>query len=79
VKTTTVRIEDEMLFRIDTMAESLNRSRSWVINQAVESFLNHEEWLVQEIKDGLAEVKHCDVAPEEAVVVQFKKWGVNAG
>ena len=79
MKTTTVRIEDAMLFRIDTMAESLNRSRSWVINQAVESFLHHEEWLVQEIKNGLAEVKHDDVAPEVAVAAQFKKWGVNAG
>lgn len=72
-------MDDEMLYRIDTMAESLNRSRSWVINQAVDSFLSHEEWLVQEIKDGLAEVEQGDFASEEAVKVQFEKWGVHAG
>lgn len=79
MKTTTIRMDDEMLYRIDTMAESLNRSRSWVINQAVDSFLSHEEWLVQEIKDGLAEVEQGDFASEEAVKVQFEKWGVHAG
>ena len=79
MKTTTIRMDDEMLHRVDTMAKSLNRSRSWVINQATDSFLGHEEWLVQEIKDGLAETQQGDSAPEEAVAAQFKRWGVNAG
>jgi len=79
MKTTTIRMDDEMLHRIDAMAKSLNRSRSWVINQAADSFLSHEEWLVQEIKDGLTEIKQGNFSSEEEVSAQFKKWGVNAG
>jgi predicted transcriptional regulator len=43
MKATTVRINDDMLWRIDGLAAALHRSRSWVINQALDRFLDHEE------------------------------------
>jgi len=79
MKTTTIRMDDEMVSRIDAMAEHLNRSRSWLINQAVDNFLSHEEWLVKEIEDGLAEAKRGEFATDREIAAQFKKWGVNAG
>jgi predicted transcriptional regulator len=36
MKATTVRIDDDILWRIDGLANTLSRSRSWVINQAIE-------------------------------------------
>lgn len=56
MKATTVRINDDMLGRIDCLANTLSRSRSWVINQAIEQFIGYEEWFVQEVKDGLKEI-----------------------
>lgn len=77
MKATTVRIEDDMLGRIDGLAVSLSRSRSWVIKQAIERFLEYEEWFVQEVKEGLREVRRGDVATEDEVAARFAKWGVN--
>jgi len=77
MKATTVRIEDDMLGRIDGLAVSLSRSRSWVIKQAIERFLEYEEWFVQEVKEGLREVRRGDVATEDEVAARFAKWGVD--
>jgi len=43
MKTTTVRINDNTLGRIDGLATTLSRSRSWIINQAIERFIDYEE------------------------------------
>ncbi len=78
MKTTTVRLDDKILDRVDGLAKVLSRSRSWVINQAIERFLEYEEWFVREVEDGLAEVEKGEVASHEEVVATFRKWGVNA-
>ena len=78
MKATTVRMEDSLLQRVDGIAKSLNRPRSWIINQALERFVNYEEWYVQEVNDGLAEVDRNEVATDKAVMGTFKKWGVDA-
>jgi len=75
MKATTVRFEDEVLGRIDGLAHTLSRSRSWVIQQAINRFLDYEEWFVQEVKDGLAEVERGDVATDDEVAGRFRKWG----
>ena len=78
MKATTVRIDDDMLGRIDCLANTLSRSRSWVINQAIERFLDYEEWFVQEVKDGLKEAERGEIATDDEVTARFRKWGVDA-
>ncbi|MFV9691877.1 MAG: CopG family ribbon-helix-helix protein [Desulfobacteria bacterium] len=78
MKATTVRIDDDMLWRIDGLANTLSRSRSWVINQAIERFLAYEEWYVQEVKDGLKEVERGEIATDDEVAARFSKWVVDA-
>jgi len=71
-------MEDNLLLRVNGIAESLNRSRSWIINQAIERFVAYEEWYVQEVKSGLAELDKGEVATDREVVDRFKAWGVDA-
>lgn len=78
MKTTTIRMEDKTLDRIDTMAQSLSRSRTWVINQAIERFLSYEEWFIREVNTALDEVRDGDLASPEEIRAGFQKWGVNA-
>ena len=78
MKTTTVRLDDKMLDRVDGLAKVLSRSRSWVINSAIDRFLEYEEWFVLEVKDGLSEVEKGEVANHEEVIARFRKWGANA-
>ncbi|MCF6187624.1 MAG: ribbon-helix-helix protein, CopG family [Desulfobulbaceae bacterium] len=78
MKATTIRMDDTVLDRVDSMAKSVNRSRTWVINQAVERFLSYEEWFVQEVQSGIDEVANGEIASREKVEERFAKWDVNA-
>ena len=78
MKATTIRMEDAMLNRVDSMAKSINRSRTWIINQAVEHFLSYEEWFVQEVKAGINEAATDGIATPEKVKECFGRWGVDA-
>jgi predicted transcriptional regulator len=78
MKATTIRIHDDMLGRIDGLAKELSRSRSWVITQAIDRFLEYEEWFVQEVKEGLAEAARGELATQDEVVARFRKWGADA-
>lgn len=78
MKATTVRIDDDIVERIDALANALSRSRSWVIKQAIGRFLDYEEWFVQEIKDGLKDVERGEIATDDEVAARFRKWGVDA-
>ncbi len=78
MKATTIRMEDVVLDRVDSMAKSINRSRTWVINQAVERFLSYEEWFIREVRAGVNEVTSGEIASHEEVAKRFARWGVNA-
>ena len=78
MKATTVRLDEAILGRVDHLAGELSRSRSWVIKQAIERFLEYEEWFVKEVKDGLKEVERGETATDDEVARRFQKWGVDA-
>ena len=70
-KTTTVRMEGRILKRVDGLANAMSRSRAWVINQAVERFLDYEEWFVAEVKQALKEAERGRVVEHGTV---SKRW-----
>ncbi len=78
MKTETVRVNEDVLCRVDGLAKVLTRSRSWVINQAIDRYLEYEEWFIKEVKDGLAEVERGEIATDEEVAACFRKWGADA-
>lgn len=43
--------------RLEKLAESMHSTKSALANEALESFLDNQEWVVGEIKKGLADVK----------------------
>lgn len=79
MKATTVRMDEDILGRIDGLATELKRSRSWVIKEAIERFLDYEEWYVQEVRKGIDEVSRGEIATPEEVKGRFRKYGVNVG
>lgn len=70
-KTTTVRLDSRTLKRVDGLARASNRSRTWVISQAVERYLDYEEWFVRAVQEGLKEARAGDLIDHETVV---RKW-----
>jgi predicted transcriptional regulator len=70
-KTTTIRMDAHTLKRIDGIARAMSRSRAWVLNQAIERYLDYEEWFVSAVNEGLKEGEKGDLAEHAAVT---KRW-----
>lgn len=75
-KNASIRMDTEKLARVDSIAKAVNRSRAWVINQAVDRYLEYEEWFVQQVQQGLNEADQGQFATDKEVNKRFAKWGV---
>jgi predicted transcriptional regulator len=70
----TWRVKPALKRKLDKVAAALDRPRSWVLTQALESYLEQQSWQVAEIRQGLAEADAGEFASDEEVKAVFEKW-----
>ena len=70
----TVRVKDETASKLDQLAEKLDRSRSYMAAEAIEAFVEQQEWQLAEIEAGLAEADRGEFASEEDVAKVVAKY-----
>lgn len=63
----TVRVAAETKEALDTIAEALDRDRSYVINDALASYIETQSWQIEHIRQGLREAKAGQFIPEREV------------
>ncbi len=63
---------------LDAIAADLKQDRSYVINEAIDLFLDLYQWQITEIQQSLAEAEAGDFATPEEVRAVFAKL-TNAG
>lgn len=76
--TMTVPLDDEMRRRLDTLAKMTDRSRAYLALQAIQEFLDANEWQVQAIQEAVAEADKAsreDFFAPERVVGWLESWG----
>ena len=69
-QTVSVRLDDDTLKKLDMMAKAADRSRAWLMSQAVRQYVDHEAWQLDAIKKSLEKLEsgkagfadHTDVA-----------------
>lgn len=75
---TSVRLKDELQVQLEQAAERLDRPKSWIINEAVASWLEQEESrarMYRETLEGLADVEAGRVVDGEEVLAWIQSWG----
>ena len=78
MSTITIRSNDNVLAQIDALAERLDRSRNYLINEALEAYLERHAWQIAEIEAGLAELdggdslSHEELKAEMSTVIKAK-------
>jgi predicted transcriptional regulator len=75
-RTTSIRLHEETLGRLDRLAQALDRSRSWVIDDAINRYIDHEEWFLEAVDQGIAAADRGEVIPHEKLV---EKWEIKRG
>ncbi len=76
--TMTIRLEDDVKDRLDRLAESTQRSKSFLAAEAIREFVDHNEWQIAEIRTALTEADAGDFASDRQVAALAKKWKPNA-
>lgn len=56
-KTTTVRLEDELVDKLDRLAAAMDRPRAWVIERALSRYVEEEAWQVAAVQEALDEYR----------------------
>lgn len=73
--TVSFRLQPGMKQRIESLASATKRSKTFIIEEAITSYLKLNEWQVQSILNGLKEVEAGDTTPHETVLA---KWEAKA-
>jgi predicted transcriptional regulator len=53
----TVRMDPEKQKQIDAIAKQADRSRNYIVNKAIDDFLDTHLWQVQQIEKGLGKAR----------------------
>jgi predicted transcriptional regulator len=61
----TIRLDDEMLAKLDALAADTDRSRSWIAARAIEDYVALNAWQIAHIKEGIAQADRGEFATEE--------------
>jgi predicted transcriptional regulator len=64
LKTISFRMRSEAVETLDALAESLDRDRSYLLNEAVEHYLDLNEYHIKLIEKGLRAAERGDFVPD---------------
>jgi len=70
----TVRVSDETADKLNQIAEKLDRSRAYMAAEAIEVFVEQQEWQLAEIEAGLAEANRGEFASDDDVAKVVGKY-----
>lgn len=73
-ETVTFRIEAEKREALDAIAELMDRDRSYVITEAIDAYLEVNQWQIEHIKEGLRQADAGEFASDDEVAAAFAKW-----
>jgi RHH-type transcriptional regulator, rel operon repressor / antitoxin RelB len=72
--TVTLRLDDEVKNKLEKLAESTHRSRSFLAAEAIKAYVESNDWQVAEIHQAIKEAEAGDFASQEEVNVVLNKW-----
>jgi len=75
--TLTIRLDEETKERLDRLAESVARSKSYLVTRALQDYLELNEWQVKAIKKAVnkADSPGAKFASHEDVSAWLETWG----
>jgi predicted transcriptional regulator len=68
----TVRTDSETVHRLDVLASRLDRSRNYLVNQAIKEYLELHGWQVEKIQEGIAAADRGHTIPHEEVMAEME-------
>lgn len=70
----TLRLDQNLRNRLDKLAKSTKRSRSFLAAEAIRDYVALNDWQIEEIQKGIAEANRGEFASPGQVARLRKKW-----
>jgi len=67
----TFRLDPDKRAALDAIAAGMDRNLTYVLNQAINAYLEMHQWQLKEIQQGIAEADAVDFASEDEVNAVF--------
>jgi len=68
-----VNLPPELQAKLDRIAAKQGRKAESLVNEAVERLVGYDEWFIQQVEKGLAQVERGEVLEHEEVVARAEK------
>jgi len=72
------RLDPEVAQKLDLLAKATARSKSFLVAEAVQAYLENQTWQIEAIQEGITEADRGHFRTDEDVKRTFERWGVNA-
>ena len=72
-----VRVSKDTANRLASLAESTERSKSYLAAQAIEEYLELHEWQIKAVEEGIESADRGEVIEHSKVVDWVKSWGTD--
>lgn len=77
MSTVTARIPEETAAKLNELAKATNRSKSFIVANALDQFLEEQAWQVARINQSIAQADAGNFASDAEVKDAFAQWGLN--
>jgi len=75
--TVSAKLEPSIAEKLDLLAKATARSRSFLVAEAIETYVKDQAWQIKAIQEGIEEADNGKFANDKEVTKTFKNWGVN--
>jgi len=72
LETMTIRVEHDVKERLEKLAKSTARSRSFLAAEAIRQYLDVQAWQVEQIIEGIAEAEAGELVDHEDVLAEWE-------
>ena len=69
------RVNPEKAKLLEELSTATQRPRSWLLEQALDNYLETQSWQIAHIKEGVADADAGDVIPHDDVREWLTTWG----
>jgi predicted transcriptional regulator len=73
-QTISFRLPVAQVSALDELADSLDRDRTYILGEAVQAYLDAQQWQLEQIREGLAEADAGHVIEHRKVKAMAAKW-----
>jgi predicted transcriptional regulator len=73
-ETISFRLDPKKREALDAVARAHDRDRTYVLNEAIDAYLDVHQWQIEHIQEGMRQADAGEFASDAEVAAAFSRW-----